>query len=334
MGRATVQIARQPTDRPHGAAADAGRTESAPLVSALHTVTVAVPDVEEAAELLGALCGHVTIARGELTGAERRCWGVDLDGGYTVTGAPGSGRGYLRLIGGSPRPARKKLARRWVGVEIVVADVDAVVARIRHSGLTIVGGPATVDLTDAGSNRHRAVAVAMPGGWYAMFTTALTEPVGRRFTPTTGSTGPVFAAHLRASRGDHAIAPYRDVLGMSTFLDVGGRYGFLHRFWSLPPGTPVRLRLLRGGNVATGLGSIELHEHAARSLDPTPVPRDTLDGGVVLVTYTSKDADAAYRALVAVGVPTVAPPRPLGDGRPGFVFHGAAGERVEVVGGG
>jgi catechol 2,3-dioxygenase-like lactoylglutathione lyase family enzyme len=274
-----------------------------PLLRALRAVTLAVAGVPAVARHLRALLGYVEL---------------DHDADSVLLGAPGVGRGLIRLVSGPDGAAPAGLAPRWGAVEVVVADAHAVYRAADEQELQILAGPTDVDLSEYGSNVHRCVIVALPGGATIACTQAITRPRGREFTPVSGRSGPVFAAHLRTGDAGAALDFYRDVLGMVAFFDGTWSGGFFHQLWRMPAGPGLRMVLLKGDAPGTGLGSIELQGHDPAMLDPGT--RDSVLSATFTATDLARVEDAARAASMAVRT----------DG-PALCVSGPAGETLRVV---
>ena len=285
--------------------AHAGATQ--PLVDALLGATVIVADPEEAAAAVDSVLGLRRRATGRLESGAR----------FVTVVAPGADRGMIRFAEGNESVAVKDLRRGWGSVELVVRDVDSLAERLRRSDhFRLRTAPVTFDLTEQGSNIHRATMAWGPGGLLMGFTMAVTQPRG--FTEVRHEVGPVFSVGLRTPDLEQTSAFYHRALGMETLLEVSWRSGDWHRIFNVPEGEEATLRLLKGAGQGTGLGTIEVQSFPARLLGPPAPP------GIAWVTYRTHDADAARAAADRVGEVIE---RPAGS----FTLIGDWGERLEVT---
>lgn len=104
---------------------------------------------------------------------------------------------------------------------------------------------------------------------------------------------------------------YRDLLG------------FGETFRTPVDGVPEHVELRLGG-FTVGLGSVEAARRV-HGVDATPGTP-----AMVLVLWTD-DVDEAYAALIAAGVPAVAPPHDTGNGNRNALLRDPDGNLVEIV---
>lgn len=118
-----------------------------PLVGALLGATVSVADPEAAASSMRSVLGLTRRAAGRL-----------LSGAQFVTiAAPGAERGMIRFAEGPEAAPVPDLRLGWGSVELVVRDVDGLAERLRAAeGFRMRTEPVTFDLSELGSNVHRA----------------------------------------------------------------------------------------------------------------------------------------------------------------------------------
>jgi hypothetical protein len=281
---------------------------AAPLVDALLGATVPVTDPHRAAAAFADVLGWESLPTDRVDGSRS-----------VIVRAPGTERGMIRLLEGEEGPRVTDLRKGWASVELVVRDVDALAARMERSGdFEVRTRPVTFDLTDIGSNVHRAAIAWGPGNLLMAFTMAITQPRGRRFTSAQSDVGPIFSVGLRTPTLDQTASLYRDALRMQVLLDVSWRAGQWHEIWNVPDGEEAALRLLKGAGEGTGLGTIEVQSFPADLLRPTPPP------GISLVTYHTRDATTARESAQRVT-------EIVDAASSSFVMAGGGGERLEVV---
>lgn len=283
-------------------------TVGEPLVGPLLGATVLVADPPRAASALEAVLGWERFAAGRI-GASA----------YITMRAPGTDRGMIRLLEGDEGPRVTDLRAGWASVELVVRDVDALAGRIASSpDFSLRTQPTTFDLTEEGSNVHRATIAWGPGNLLMAFTMAVTQPRGRAFTPVESDVGRVFSVGLRTADLSAASNLYRQALGMEVLLELSWRSGQWHRIWNLPEGEEAALCLLKGFGAGTGLGTIEVQSFPSSLLRPASSP------GIGWVSYQARDFSAARKSAGKVGEVTDVGPS-------SFTMLGAVGERLEVV---
>jgi catechol 2,3-dioxygenase-like lactoylglutathione lyase family enzyme len=255
-------------------------TPKPPLVDALLGATVIVDDPEVAAIALEAVLGMERRAEGRL----------DSGAHFVTVAAAGADRGMIRFAEGRSG-ADEVLRRGWGSVEMVVRDVDGLVERLKRSEhFRLRTLPVTFDLTDVGSNVHRAAMAWGPGDLLMAFTMAVTQPRGRHFTEVRNEVGPVFSVGLRTPDLDRTSMFYKAALGMETLLEVSWRSGQWHGIFGVPDGEEAALRLLKGAGAGTGLGTIEVQSFPSTILQPAASP------AIAWVTYHTRDLPLARTA--------------------------------------
>jgi catechol 2,3-dioxygenase-like lactoylglutathione lyase family enzyme len=279
-----------------------------PLVDTLVGATVLVEDPARASAAMEAVLGWERVSNGR-TGGSR----------WVTVRAPGTDRGMIRLLEGEAGPRVTDLREGWASVELVVRDVDHLAERIRASeDFELRTAPITFDLTQHGSNVHRAAIAWGPGNLMMAFTMAITQPRGRQFTRTGTEVGSIFSVGLRTPDLDASSDVYRRALGMQTLLEVAWRSGQWHEIWNVPDGEDAALRLLKGAGHGTGFGTIEVQSFPRSILGLALAP------GISAVTYRTGDANSARKAAERVADVIEAH-------NSSFVMVGSVGEKLEVV---
>lgn len=267
-----------------------------------------VDDPQAAAIVLESVLGMEQRAEGRLDSGAR----------FVTVAAAGSDRGMIRFAEGKSG-ADDALRRGWGSVEMVVRDVDGLAGRLKRSEhFRLRTSPVTFDLTDLGSNVHRAAMAWGPGGLLMGFTMAVTQPRGRRFAEVQNEVGPIFSVGLRTPDLDRTSTFYQASLGMQTLLEVSWRSGEWHRMFGVPDGEEAALRLLKGAGAGTGLGTIEVQSFPSTILQPA------MSGAIAWVTYHTRDLALARTAAQRLGEVE------QGHGA-AFSMVGEMGERLEVT---
>ena len=311
-----------------------------PLVTALTGLTIACPDIATLTDLFVSILGWVVMAEGDIGADEERVWGIapgSAGGMFRILRSSGSDRGMVRLVSGPDRIRHRPLATRWAGAEFTIGhDLDGLYETLTaHPGFATLHEPVTTDWTEFGSNIHRAFLGRVSGGTHLAFKMALTQPKDRQFPSAAAQVGHVFDVPLISPQFAMSRSFYQARLGMIPILQSQFDGGFWHDLFGLPAGAHVALDILKGDAPGTGLGGIELQGYDAALIDPEPAIRDRFDGGAALVTYTTRDIDAAHEAargapeVIILSEPTALASAPYHGAR-SFSLLGPDGERLEV----
>ena len=293
-----------------------------PLVTTMLGTTVSTADLERATAVYTETFDWHVHARGPLPARWKSLGAEGLEA--VIVGPPEADRGLMRLVKTDGGTDRGKLPRAWSSIELIVQDLPGLVKRLEaHPNFTLESPGIELDMTDHGSNIHRA-AVGRLEDCLIVFTMAVTMPEERDFPVSPSPVGHVFAAHLRSTAGEPASKLYRDVLGLRILLVVEGHDTFIHTFWGVDPKYSVKVEVLRGTTEGGGLGSVEVQQWPDGYLGPRvhePIPR-----GIAAVTYVAPDLSAARGATDGAGFAIE------GDDEDGFLVRGEEGEIFEITG--
>jgi len=297
-----------------------------PLLRSLMCAWVQTPDLDQARALCTTAIGLSVLDSGTVA----THWATPVRGArWILLGDPDEDVGRLCLIEGSARPDTPGLPRGLDSVELVVADVDRVAARVDgFPGTRRIGRTIEADLADLGGNRHRSALWRMPWGTHLIVTAGLTAVPGREFPRTDKEAGRVFEVHVRTSRHADGLALYSGALGMHPLMSARFDRGPIHEAWGLPAGRPVAMDLLKTGPAGTGLGAVELQGHDADTLQAAA------RGGTTGLTFAAPDVALVHARLRDAGHH----PSPVAridagpfTGRSGFTVSGVEGELLEII---
>ncbi|MBX6750603.1 MAG: hypothetical protein IRY85_13195 [Micromonosporaceae bacterium] len=299
---------------------------ASPLLRSLKCAWVQTPDLDQARTLCARAIGLSVLD----SGAVETHWATTIRGArWVLFGDRDEDVGRLCLIEGVARPDAPGLPRGLDSVEIVVADVDRVAARVdAFPGTRRVGRTIEADLAELGGNRHRSALWRMPWGTHLIVTAGLTAVPGRQFPTTDKEAGRVFEVHVRTSRHADGLALYSGALGMHPLMSARFDRGPIHQAWGLPTGRPVAMDLLKTGPAGTGLGAVELQGHNADTLQADA------QGGTVGLTFEAPDVALVHAGLRTAGYePSPVTRIAAGPfaGRLGFTVSGVEGELLEVI---
>lgn len=248
---------------------------------------------------------------------------------WLLLGDPDDDIGRVCLVEGTERRGGDGLPRGLDSVEVVVADVDQVAARLDALPDTVrVGHTLVADLAELGGNQHRSALWRMPWGTHLIVTAGLTEAKGREFPRTQRQAGRVFEVHVRTDKHAATRALYADGLAMPVLMTARWVSGPIHDAWGLPEGSPVAMDLLKTGPEGTGAGAVEVQGHPTEMLQPGST------GGTCGLSFFVSDLDAVHRSLRHQGHEPGDPVRRRSGphrGRLGFTLVGPEGEWLEFV---
>lgn len=311
-----------------------------PLVTALAGVTIACPDPATLAGLLAGKGGWERLCEFAIDDGMARLWGIapgSAGAAAIVMRSPKASRGMIRIVTGPERiPPAGRMGTRWTGVEIVaMKNLDGLCKVIgADPAFRLIKGVKDADFTDVGANIHQFFFGRPPGGTHVMYTMAVTQPKDYEFPTAASDVGHIFDVHLVSRDFDASRAFYRGILGMIPMLEDSFDRGLWHDTWVLPVGKKVRLDIIKGDAPGFGLGGIELQGYDLDLIDPTPTVSDRFDGGACMATFSTRDIDAAHKAVQsAKGVEVLSSPTAVAAYQNGraFAFRGPSGERVEIV---
>lgn len=313
-----------------------------PLVTALVGVTIACPEPRRLAEFLIADGGWEVLTEGPIEPALETLWGIAPDSAgarAAIVRSPGADRGMVRIVTGPERlPPAGRMGTRWSGIEIVVMkDIEGLHASLAADPAhRVIHGLKDADFTDVGANIHRFFICRPPGGTHIIYTQAVTKARDYEFPAAGSRIGHIFDVHLVSREFARSRKFYRETLGMIAVLEDKFDRGMWHDTWKLPDGRHVDLDIIKGDAEGFGLGGIEMQGYDNDLIDPLPAVADRFDGGSCMATFSTRDIDAAYRAVAASGAATIlSKPMPIRAapyrGAKAFCFAGPGGERVEIV---
>ena len=291
-----------------------------PIVGA----TVLAADLDAATAPYVDYLGYQVLDVGDVSANQASVWNTSAHSGaaYKVLGPESGERQWIRFIEASPVSGYKAMTTYgWHSMEIVVADVDALPAKLQGSPFTYLAGPANLGTSSA----IRAMQVV----GRAEEVLYLTQ------TPTDGSLPHLPAAKSFVDRifimplGTPDMMASRDWY-MQKFAGVGEgmvapdiELGLVTNAMDLPKGTKMGICTVK----LAGQTLIEIDDYPSAA-QARPRNPNSLPPGIASVSFVTD-------ALDKVGLPFVAEPQalagaPYGGNRVG-VTTGLAGELIELV---
>jgi catechol 2,3-dioxygenase-like lactoylglutathione lyase family enzyme len=306
------------------------------LITGSLVATVVVPDQGASEAAYREILGFERAGAHPLTAAHAGLWGVPSfpEGAEAVLlRAPGSARGWLRLLPGAEGPTEEPFgARGWFALESVVRDVDALYERLRGSAFRPIDSPRDWDITHLGSVLARSLTTRGPAGEGMFFSQILTQPEGRTLESGGLGVGPIFNAALSTDDLAAARRLYGETLGMEPVVQGVLKDPDVNELLEFPADTAFRLCMMRG----SGGGNIELHEYPSNISRARGAPPGRLPAGVALFTLSTDDTAGACARVEEAGYEVLGEASGLRefpyDGGEAFTVRGPFGERLEIVG--
>lgn len=132
------------------------------MLGAIRCVTVCAPDLDAISTAYADFLDYVVCDRGEITAAQAAAWDCSaMQGAPTVTMRPAGGDDFQFRFVQRPLDADYEPLTTWGwnAAELIVADVDAMAARVADSPFAIVGEPRDLSF----SSDIRAMQLRGPG---------------------------------------------------------------------------------------------------------------------------------------------------------------------------
>jgi hypothetical protein len=285
---------------------------------------VLAPDLEAATAPYVDYLGHKILDMGTVSADQAAVWNTEAHDGaaYKVLGPESGERQWIRFVEAPPVTGYKAMTTYgWHSMEIVVADVDAIPAKLQGSPFTHLAGPANLGTSSA----IRAMQVL----GRAEEVLYLTQ------TPTDGSLPHLPSAKSFIDRifimplGTPDMMASRDWY-MEKFANVGEgmvapdiELGLVTNAMGLPEGTKMGICTVK----LAGQTLIEIDDYPSAAKE-RPRNAKSLPPGIASVSFATDSLDR-------VGLPFVAEPRALTgapyDGKRVGVTTGLAGELIELV---
>jgi len=286
------------------------------MFKSILVVTVTVAQLQGLPEAYESYLDYERVETGQIGELTAKTWGAPEAAGqdYVLMQAASGEPVYLRFVESEqPESYSPMTTHGWNAIELLVADPDAVNARLTDSPFEIVGPP--YDLWDA-PNAPRAMQAIGPGNELLYLTSnadfTLRSEIDRVFIMVVG--GPSMTAFRDF---------YGDRLGMFVTEPAPFQIGVIARAQGLPPETTYPLSVVRIGDEFM----IELDEYPDVA-GPREVPAGNLPPGIAMVGVLAPDLDAVKLDWRAT--PTILPGLPYNGRRVG-VSTGPAGEWIEIV---
>lgn len=292
----------------------------------LRGATLKVRDLGAAVARYRDWLGYRVVDEGRVSAALAQSWGAPLEAGrpFAVMAPESGATVYLRFIEGAPHldylPLR---SYGWAAVEITVADVAAVHARMQQSPFVVIGPPKALD----GMPKIIAMQVVGPDDEILYFTEIGEAPPGLKLPQAESLVDRFFIAVLAASHLDGALGFARERLGLATTPPSPITYTMIAKAHGLPVDHKHRIAM----GTHDGHAFLELDQYPPTAT-ARPQKRHELPSGVAMVSFLAPNFDARMEAGVEhLIAPPTEYPGPVYAGRRAATFKGPDGTLFELI---
>lgn len=289
----------------------------------LLTVTISVTDLPDVVDAYRTYLGYRLLETGYVPPALAQSWAAPLnaDARYGLMSPPQDTSVCLRFVEGSiPEKYRPLRTFGWAAVEIVVADVDALNAKLTGSPFEVLNPPADLPL---GSGSVRAMTVRGPAQEVLVFAQITGVVPGFDLPNAIDTVDRPFITVLAAEEIEKARNFYRDKFLIAPGPQIDMPIRSISDAFELTPDETHRITTI----AAASQSYIEINQY------PEMAAKRFGDGGylvpgIALVTFEGHGLDDL--PLYWLGAPSAYEMAPYASRRQ-VTFYGAAGELIELV---
>jgi len=283
--------------------------------------TVLAPDFEAALADYRDCLGLPVVEDGRIPPDLARSWGAPAQVGCRFALLK-AGRGFLRLVGGSPLPEgfRPLASFGWAAFEMSVRDSFALHARLEGSAFSVLGAPKLVP----GFTNFIPFQVAGRSGEVLYLNTVLESRMAGLDLPVAqAEVEAMFIAVLAAEDRARAVHFHVEALGFEQGETFRFPYSMINMSFGLPETHETDVSMTRVGRTP----ACEIDQYPEAAIH-RPRSAGELPPGNSLVSFAHPDLDA-------VRAPFIEPPTPrdgplYGGARVATVI-GPADERIELI---
>ncbi len=286
--------------------------------------TVLAPDLAATIAPYVDYLGYRRIGEGTVSADQAAAWGTPAHNGaaFVVLGPESGERQWIRFVQGAPVGGYKAMTTHgWHSMEIVVAEVDALPAKLEGSPFRYLAGPKNLGTTSA----IRAMQVEGRANEVLYLTQIPADgslphlPVAKSFVDRIFIM-PLATPDMMKSR-DWYVEKFAQVEPGLVAPDI--ELGLVTDAMGLPKGTKMGICTVK----LPGKTLIEIDDFPPQA-KARPRNADSLPPGISTVTFATDSLDK-------VGLPFVSPPRTIQEapynGKRVAVTIGLAGELIELV---
>ena len=284
--------------------------------------SVLVPDLGAALSTYGEVLSYRPVDQGNVDADLARAWGAPNAASrpYAVL-APESGEpGWIRLVEGDAPADHKPLASTgWAAIEILVADADAVAARMKDSPFEIIGPPAAL----RNYPEIKAMQAIGPAGEVLYLTNVPSSGGDHELPRVHSAVDRVFIVVLGVPKFDQSLADFENRFSLPARPARERGIYFIGPGYGLAVTDPLRMTTIQ----LAGQSLIQVDEYPG----DTP-PRARIDGGLpagfAMTSFAVPSLEPHLDAALAAPVRPAGPPY---DGRAAITLSGPGGALIELI---
>ena len=284
--------------------------------------SVLVPDLAAAIAAYGEVLSYLPVHAGTVDGDLARAWGAPgvASNPYAVL-APQSGEpGWLRFVEGDVPPGHQALASTgWAAIEILVADPNAVAARMEDSPFNIIGPPAPL----RSYPEIKAMQAIGPAGEVLYLTNVPSSGGGHDLPMVQSAVDRVFIVVLGVPDFDHALADFENRFSLPARPARERGIYFIGPGYGLAVTDPLRMTTIQ----LAGQSLIQVDEYPGDA-----PPRAQADGGLPAgFAMTSFAVPSLEPYLEGAVAPPVRPSAAPYEGRTAITISGPGEALIELI---
>ncbi len=293
-----------------------------PRVGPALLASVLVPELGAAIAAYGEVLAYRPVDEGTVDGNLARSWGAPgvSSNPYAVL-APESGEpGWIRFVEGEVPPDHRPLASTgWAAIEILVADPDALAARMEDSPFNIIGPPAPL----RSYPEIEAMQAIGPAG-EVLYLTNVPSGGGEQDLPTVQSAvDRVFIVVLGVPDFEHALADFERTFALPARPARERGIYFIGPGYGLAVTDPLRMTTIQ----LAGKSLIQVDEYPGDA-----PPRARTDGGLpagfAMTSFAVSSLEPHLDAALAAPVHPDGPPY---EGRAAITIDAPGGALIELI---
>lgn len=286
--------------------------------------TILAPDLDAAVQPYLDYLGHKMLSEGSVGDDQAAAWGAPAHAGarFKIIGPESGERQWIRFVEAPPVPGYKAMTTYgWHSLKIVVADVDAIPAKLEGSPFAHIAGPKNLGTTSA----IRAMQVKGRAEEVLYLTQIPADgslphlPVAKSFIDRIFIV-PLGTPDMMKAR-DWYIEKFAEVEPGIVSDDIV--IGLINEAMGIPADVTMKICTVK----LPGKTLIEIDDYPDVATE-RPRNKDSLPPGIATVSFATNSLDK-------VGLPFVAPPQAVAgapyDGRRVALTTGTAGELIELV---